>query len=343
MPVGQRSPSGAQESRLRVVIFTSRESGVAAVLIRAAAAALAARPDLELAAFCLTESKPYLRALRRHALERAARIIGSVLGPGRRRGPVPPLPISIQRLARRHRAEMLVPPEGDINHPDFIARLRSQIRPTIALAFYCFQRFGPDLLDVFAHAVNYHNGLLPWYRGLGATAWSRYNGETETGFTFHRMDRELDRGPILLEGTIPFGPDDRTDDLDLAKAEAAAACLPRVLSAVVDGDPGTPQGEGGRYYSRKDRLAMTRIPDPALLSGAELAKRLEAFGRLEMRIAGRWHAVTRLRPAPRSSHEGSGLPGCGLRFQTSDGATLEPVRPRRISDRRQTAFAEGER
>jgi methionyl-tRNA formyltransferase len=265
------------ESPHRVVIFSSGESGVPAILIRASVAALSARSDLELVGICLPKSKPYVRVVRRHLASRAVQAVRSFLGRSRGRPMMPPLPIDLERLTRRQRCELLIPPEGNINHPEFVARLRDEIRAVMALSFYCFQKFGPELLEVFSHAVNYHNGLLPEYRGLQATAWSRYRGEKETGFTFHRMTREMDGGPVLVRGTIPNDPDRSTSDLNLSKALAAAALLPRVLSAMVDGDPGTPQGTGGRYFSREDLLSMTRIPDPAVLSKVELDKRLMAF------------------------------------------------------------------
>lgn len=207
-----------------------------------------------------------------------------------------------------------------MNHPQLIARLRDELRPTIALSLYCLQRLSPELLGVFEHAVNYHNGLLPGFRGLKATAWSRYRGEQETGFTFHRMVPRLDAGPVLLQEARPIRADRKTADLDLAKATAAAARIPRVLRAVVDGDPGTPQSAGGRYFSMRDYLAVTRIPDTSVLSSAELARRLTAFDRLEMRIAGAWHEVTGVRQLPQSAGTGA-----RLGFRTSDGVTVEPV------------------
>lgn len=310
----------------RVIIFSSGESGVPAILIRAAVAALSARDDLQLVGICLPKSKPYGRVLRRHFANRVAQAVQTFLGRSRGRPAAPPLPIDLARLTRRQRCALLIPPEGDINRSEFVARLRDEYRPTMALSFYCFQKFGPELLEVFSPAVNYHNGLLPEYRGLQATAWSRYRGEKETGFTFHRMTREMDKGPTLVRGTIPNDPDRSTSDLNLSKAMAAAALLPRVLSSMVDGDPGTPQGTGGRYFSREDLLAVTKIPDPSILSRAELERRLMAFECLEMRLAERWLKVSSVRSAPEPRGKDS-----RFRFRTADGVTIEPGRYRQRS------------
>ena len=49
------------------------------------------------------------------------------------------------------------------------------------------QIFRAPLLDACRRPINYHDGLLPNYRGVAATGWSIYRGESQSGFTFHRM------------------------------------------------------------------------------------------------------------------------------------------------------------
>ncbi|HJX30679.1 MAG TPA: formyltransferase family protein [Thermodesulfobacteriota bacterium] len=196
----------------------------------------------------------------------------------------------------------------------------------MALSFYCLQKFSPNLREVFSHAINYHNGLLPGYRGLKATAWSVYQGDKETGFMFHRMSKELDEGPILVQGAVPVSPDSSTVDLDLEKVIAAATnYIPHVLRMVVDGYPGEPQSGKGRCFSRADYVAVTRIPDPSSLSIAELTRRLRAFGGLRIRIANRWHKATKIREIPERFCEKGRC--C---FRTSDGVMVEPLRFRHL-------------
>jgi methionyl-tRNA formyltransferase len=224
--------------------------------------------------------------------------IQSLFDPARKRHHVYPLPINLNRWARRFQFKVLVPPGGNINHPQFIASLRNEIRPTIALSFYCLQKFSQELLATFGDAVNYHNALLPEYRGLKATAWSVYYGDKETGFTFHRMTKEFDEGHVLVQRSIPVGLDRSTYDLEAEKAITAATYIPSVLDSVVDGVSGEPQRGKGSYFSKKSYLAVTRIPDPSTLSSVELMKRLRAFGSLSMRIADTWYKVTKIRQVP---------------------------------------------
>ncbi len=309
----------------RVVIFCNSASWVPSILIKGTLAALASRDDLKLVAICIPQPQPFARMLWRHIRDRAFFTIRSLSEPAMMRRHTIPVPINLNKWARRFGFKVLIPPEGNINHPDFIAQLRDEIRPTIALSFYCLQKFSPSLLEVFRHAINYHNGLLPGYRGLKATAWSVYQGDKETGFTFHRMGKELDEGPVLVQGAVPVSPDSSTVALDLEKAITAMNYIPQVLRMVVDGYPGEPQSGEGRYFSRADYLAVTRISDPSSLSIAELTRRLRAFGGLRIRIGNRWHKATKIREVPERCCKG------GRRcFRTSDGVMVEPLRFRNL-------------
>jgi len=79
---------------------------------------------------------------------------------------------------------VLVPSGGNPNAHGFVERLCEQTRAEVALSYYCGTIWRTDLLRAFNQAVNYHDGYLPWYRGVGATSFSIYNGEQESGFTF---------------------------------------------------------------------------------------------------------------------------------------------------------------
>jgi|GEM_PF-723311 len=302
----------------RAVIFIDRAYWAPAVLVRAAMTVLEARHDVRLAAICLLKPNHYRKMLLRHGVRRAILGIGTLFKTAVRIRHDLPVPVDLNRCARRNRFRILLPPAGDVNHPEFVNSLRKEVRPTIGLSFYCSRKFGPDLLAVLGCAVNYHNGLLPGYRGLAATSWSVYEGKGETGFTFHRMNENIDEGPILFQGTVPVNPDSNIYDLELEKAIVAARSIPHLLDAIVRGDPGVPQEGNARYFSGKDVLAVTRISSPSLLSSVELAKRLRAFGSLELRIAGKWQRVTGVKEV--QGDRGGHSP---LRFRTCDGVLME--------------------
>jgi UDP-4-amino-4-deoxy-L-arabinose formyltransferase/UDP-glucuronic acid dehydrogenase (UDP-4-keto-hexauronic acid decarboxylating) len=235
-------------------------------------------------------------------------------------GPQPAVtgPVDFEELARQRQFTLLVPPQGDINQLEFIESLRRKLKPTIALSYFCLSKFSPELLSVFDYTVNYHNGLLPEYKGLRATAWSVYFGESETGFSFHRMEKDLDQGQILLQGVLPTGNAERTAQLDLEKTRLAAERIPAILQMASDRYPGMPQIGKGRYFSRNDYREIIRVPDPEALTSEELARRLKAFSLLEIAIGDRWYRVTGMRNARRRI--GSKR---NLYFQTADGVLLQ--------------------
>lgn len=50
-----------------------------------------------------------------------------------------------------------------------------------------------------------HHGKLPEYRGNKTTFWAMYNGEAVAGVTIQKVNRGLDTGSIVKEGTVPIG------------------------------------------------------------------------------------------------------------------------------------------
>ena len=80
---------------------------------------------------------------------------------------------------------------------DRIAPLLRSFEPDLLLCAGFPWKIPPDALAVARlGSVNAHPGLLPEHRGPSPVAWAIRNGENEAGFTFHRMDAELDTGPI---------------------------------------------------------------------------------------------------------------------------------------------------
>jgi methionyl-tRNA formyltransferase len=97
-------------------------------------------------------------------------------------------------------------------------------------------------------AVNGHPGLLPRYRGPTPVAWAIRRGDSEIGFTFHRMDAELDTGPVLAQGSIPIGDEHTFEEMEPKFVELVSGLLVRALERVEDGDPGDAQPETEAEY-----------------------------------------------------------------------------------------------
>jgi methionyl-tRNA formyltransferase len=176
------------------------------------------------------------------------------------------------------------------------------------LAVGCPQIMKRELIGACGRWVNYHDSLLPSYRGLEVTAWSLYHGERITGWSFHVINEKVDDGAILVQGALAVVPTSSSMWHLVQKTHAAAAALPRLLDAMVRRDPGRPQVGEARYFSSKDAEAIKTIAEPERLTKAEVRRRLWAFGTLFVRIGGEILPVTRVSDAP-----------AALSFETADG------------------------
>jgi methionyl-tRNA formyltransferase len=98
-------------------------------------------------------------------------------------------------------------------------------------------------------SINCHPALLPRHRGPIPLAWAFRDGDAQYGVTWHRMDAQLDTGPILAQATVPM----EDDDFDIwivgpRMGAVALGLLPGVLERVASGDAGDPQpGEGATW------------------------------------------------------------------------------------------------
>lgn len=266
-------------------------------------AAAEKHPAIELLALCdAARRNPWAPSRRmRRALRRSIRrIFNPWVGLA-----VPGLGV-LRNMARDHHLALITPPGRDLNTPAFREDLRTRWKPDAVLSLGCRQIFRPELLAVFSTAINFHNGLLPDYRGLSATSWSLYNGETRTGYSFHHLTQGIDEGAVIVEGAVPVHAGLDPQAAELAKCVDAARAAEAVMDAIASKAPGRPQ-TGGSYYSRLDRQRICRIDTPETLTSAEIRRRLHCFGLLDLRIGDQWWEITEL------SERG------GPSFRTADG------------------------
>ncbi len=57
-------------------------------------------------------------------------------------------------------------------------------------------------LRALGNVINYHNSFLPYYRGVFATHRALLDEKESTGFSFHRVDRGIDTGPIYYQEEV---------------------------------------------------------------------------------------------------------------------------------------------
>jgi hypothetical protein len=259
----------------KLIIFTRNLPLIPMVLIEATLQAVRCRDDVVATSICVPNYQKLHRLLHRSIMHRK---LQAFLNGEKDQTCTTRWRINLNGLVRRHNVEILVPPDENFNHPQFVEHLKNGVKPTMAFSCYCLQKFGTKLLDTFESAANYHNSYLPKYKGIMATGWSVYHGEKKSGSTFHRMNENVDEGAVLLQGMLPVRSREKVINLEFAKGIAASKCVSRLLEMMVNRERGRPQTCRGTYFSQKDVLKIGRISDPSKHSSTELMARLRAFG-----------------------------------------------------------------
>ena len=99
-------------------------------------------------------------------------------------------------------------------------------------------------------SINQHPALLPRHRGPVPLAWALREDDPTFGVTWHRMDAELDTGPILAQGAVPIEDDDCTiDEVGPKVSRLSFDLLPHALARIAAGDPGDPQPGAGASWA----------------------------------------------------------------------------------------------
>jgi len=132
-----------------------------------------------------------------------------------------------------------------------VAPLLRGLEPDLALCWGFSWKLPQEALDVPRFGiVNNHPALLPRHRGPIPLAWAMREGDKEFGCTWHRMDAELDTGPILAQTTVPIEDDETTiEQMGPKMIQAAFALLPKVFERLAAGDPGDPQATEGASWA----------------------------------------------------------------------------------------------
>jgi methionyl-tRNA formyltransferase len=131
-----------------------------------------------------------------------------------------------------------------------LAPLLASAEPELVICMGFPWKIPPDALAVPRLGwLNGHPSLLPRHRGPLPVAWAIREGDEEIGFTFHRMDAELDTGPIFSQRRFPLGELEPPDVFYPRVGPIGMEALGEALERLAAGDEGTPQGDGGSYES----------------------------------------------------------------------------------------------
>ena len=145
-----------------------------------------------------------------------------------------------------------LPPELDLLMParrSSIAPLLASVQPELVVCMGFPWKVPADALAVPRLGwINGHPSLLPHRRGPVPVAWTIREGEEEFGVTFHKMDAELDTGPILAQKVLPVGELCGPDEFYGRMGPAVTEVLDEALANLAAGVEASVQ-EGGDYQS----------------------------------------------------------------------------------------------
>lgn len=102
--------------------------------------------------------------------------------------------------------------------------------------------------------VNFHAGILPFYRGSSTFNWALINGEKEAGITLHIIDKYIDHGPIIAIEKFPITESDTGWSLFQKSSETAVRMFQGWFQKIIAGDyTATPQDHAkAKLYTRAD-------------------------------------------------------------------------------------------
>tara|TARA_Y100000385_G_C13077950_1_gene632384 strand:+ start:1236 stop:1958 length:723 start_codon:yes stop_codon:yes gene_type:complete len=125
-------------------------------------------------------------------------------------------------------------------------------KPDIICSLYYRYIIDKEIIDLCEGKIfNLHPSLLPQYRGCSSITWAIINGEKYTGFTYHYINQDIDKGKIILKKKIEINSFDTQGTLYSKVMIEAVDYFMEAFNFVIDGKKGKKQSKGGKYYNRE--------------------------------------------------------------------------------------------
>ncbi|WP_280414144.1 methionyl-tRNA formyltransferase [Nocardia carnea] len=156
---------------------------------------------------------------------------------------------SVEELAREHGIQVHLTERADTETIDLVKRAE----PDVIVVNSWYTWMPPELYTMPTHGtLNLHDSLLPKFTGFSPVLWALISGADEFGLTVHRMDEQLDTGDILVQHSLPIGPDATGTELVLAGMELIPGAVHEALEALASGTAQwRPQDKAARTYFHK--------------------------------------------------------------------------------------------
>ena len=168
------------------------------------------------------------------------------------------LPTPVKQEAERLGVRPILQPASlrDPAFADAVGRLTPDLIVVVA-----FRILPPEVFGIArAGAFNLHGSLLPKYRGAAPIHRAVMAGETKTGVSTFFLKEAVDTGNVILQETMPIGPDETAGDVhDRMMALGAEAVVETVRRIQCGQAQGRPQNDEEATPAPRIRKEDTRI------------------------------------------------------------------------------------
>jgi methionyl-tRNA formyltransferase len=144
-----------------------------------------------------------------------------------------------QILQERNLSTAPLPPEKvthvpSVNDPAF-TKIIKELAPDLIIVNGTRIIAAATLAEIQCPIINVHVGITPLYRGVHGAYWALVNNDkTNCGVTVHAIDKGIDTGAILAQGTIEVGKADNFITYPYLQFEKAIQLVKKVVPAVLN-------------------------------------------------------------------------------------------------------------
>ena len=117
----------------------------------------------------------------------------------------------------------------------YIAEIMKKENPDLVILAGYMRILSDEFIDTFERKlVNIHPSLIPAFQGIKAQKQALEYGAKITGATVHFVTKELDNGPIIIQGVVPILPDDTEETLSQRILEIEHKIYPQAIKWFCD-------------------------------------------------------------------------------------------------------------
>ncbi|MFK7844511.1 MAG: methionyl-tRNA formyltransferase [Rhodothermales bacterium] len=176
-------------------------------------------------------------------IEHGAKPVAVVTGPDKKRGrgqKVSFTPVKTAALAGG--IDTVLQPES-VKDPAFAEEL-AQLAPDI-IVVVAFKILPPAVYQTaLKGAFNLHGSILPRYRGAAPINRAVMEGDEETGVTTFFLEQRVDTGSIILQRSMPIGPNETAGEVHDRMMELGADAVLETVRLIESGNVPTTSQDG---------------------------------------------------------------------------------------------------